>query len=203
MRDTESKELIQILWTGTCFWNFVYVVCWLHFCSLVECKICFCSKFYAKGSLAPIVHLCTQKWHSDASVWNSRLQKNVTRVKTLQSEFDLNQSSTRQQANTRWKFYKLTEVTLSAVLLHKVPTGCKNAVLPDELIGKCSVSCSTFENSARKHYKPNFCLLRTLGFRLHWMTDWRKRSSKCLPPPYKELKTLIHLNIYVSEWMFF
>ena len=38
---------------------------------------------------------------------------------------------TRERANTKWKFYKLTNVTFFAALLKDIPMGCKDTVLPD------------------------------------------------------------------------
>ena len=37
---------------------------------------------------------------------------------------------TRERANTKWKFYKLTNVTVFAALLKNIPMGCKVIVLP-------------------------------------------------------------------------
>ena len=41
---------------------------------------------------------------------------------------------TRERANTKWKFYKLTNLTVFAALLNDVPMGCKDSVLPELLL---------------------------------------------------------------------
>ena len=52
---------------------------------------------------------------------------------------------TRETANTKWKFYKLTNLTLFASLLKNVPMGCKDTVLPEPLLKNHNVNCLTFE----------------------------------------------------------
>ena len=39
-----------------------------------------------------------------------------------------------ERANTKWKFYKLTNLTVFAALLKDVPMGCKDSVLPKPLL---------------------------------------------------------------------
>ena len=43
---------------------------------------------------------------------------------------------TPERANTKWKFYKLTNVTVFATLLKDTPMGCKDTVLPEPLVEK-------------------------------------------------------------------
>ena len=57
----------------------------------------------------------------------------LTKVKKPLSNTDVKESCTRERANTEWKFYKLTNVTLSAALLNEVPMGCKDTGPPDPL----------------------------------------------------------------------
>ena len=44
---------------------------------------------------------------------------------------DVIESCSRKRLSTKWRFYKLTNLTLFAVLLKDVPIGCKDAVLPN------------------------------------------------------------------------
>ena len=46
--------------------------------------------------------------------------------------------------------YKLTNLTVFAVLLKDVPMGCKDFVLPEPLLKNQNVNCLTFEKSTRK-----------------------------------------------------
>ena len=72
---------------------------------------------------------------------------------------------TRERANTKWKFYKLTNLTNFA-LLKDVPMGCKDSVLPQPLLKNQNVNCLTFEKNTRKPYKDNLCLFRAVALHL-------------------------------------
>ena len=41
---------------------------------------------------------------------------------------------TRETTNTKWKFYKLTNMTVFAALLNDIPMGCKDSVLHESLL---------------------------------------------------------------------
>ena len=74
---------------------------------------------------------------------------------------------TRQRANTKWKFYKLTNVTDFAALLKNIPMGCKDTVLPEPPLKNHYVNCLTFERNTRQPYNDNLCLFRALALHLH------------------------------------
>ena len=57
---------------------------------------------------------------------------------------------TRERTNTKWNFYKLTNLTFFASLLKDVPMFCKDAVLPEPLLGNCNKKCPTFERNTRQ-----------------------------------------------------
>ena len=65
---------------------------------------------------------------------------------------------TRERANTKWKFYKQTSLTVFTALLKDVPMGCKDSVLPEPLLKNQKASCLTFEKNTRKPYNDNLCL---------------------------------------------
>ena len=46
---------------------------------------------------------------------------------------DMIESCTKERSNTKWRFYKLTNLTIFAALLRDIPMGCKDAVLPESL----------------------------------------------------------------------
>ena len=52
----------------------------------------------------------------------------------------------QERANTKWKFYKLTNLTVFAALLKDVPMGCKDSVLPEPLLENQILNCLTSEN---------------------------------------------------------
>ena len=56
---------------------------------------------------------------------------------------------TRERAKTKWKFYKLTNLTLFAAILKDVPMRCKDSALPEPLLKNQNVKCLTFEKIQR------------------------------------------------------
>ena len=63
-------------------------------------------------------------------------QADMTSLKDRVQEVDILYICTRERANTKWKFYKLTNLTLFASLLKDVPMGCKDTILPEPLLRK-------------------------------------------------------------------
>ena len=58
----------------------------------------------------------------------------ITNLKEKLQKLDIVDLCTRERANIKWKFYKLTSLTNSAALLKDVPMGCKDSVLPKPLL---------------------------------------------------------------------
>ena len=69
--------------------------------------------------------------------------------------------------NTNLRFYKLTTLTVFAALLKDVPTGCKNAVLPEPILRNGTINCLTYEENTRQPYKDNLCLFLALALHLN------------------------------------
>ena len=65
--------------------------------------------------------------------------EDLTKIKTLLSNTDIIQLCAGERANTKWKFHKLTKVTIFEALLKEGPMGCKDTVLPDTLLRNHSV----------------------------------------------------------------
>ena len=93
--------------------------------------------------------------------------EDLTKIKNLLSNIDINESCTRERANPKNKFYKLTNLTLFASLFKEVPVGFKDTVLPDPPLKSHSVRRLTFEEKTRKTYNGNLCLVRALALHLH------------------------------------
>ena len=80
--------------------------------------------------------------------------------------------------NTKWRFYKLTNLTVFAALLKDVPLGCKDAVLPEPLLRKGIINCLTFEENTRQPYNDNLCLFRVLVLHVHGNQRLDEKTSK-------------------------
>ena len=94
-------------------------------------------------------------------------QADMTNLKDRMQKLDFVDTCTRKRANTNWKFYKLTNLTIFASLLKDVPMGCKETVLPEPLLKNHKVNCLTFERVTRQPYNHNLCLFRALAVHLH------------------------------------
>ena len=67
----------------------------------------------------------------------------ITNLKEKLQKMDIVDLCTQERANTKWKFYKLTNLTVFAALLKDVPMGCKDSVLPEPLLKNQNVNCLT------------------------------------------------------------
>ena len=93
---------------------------------------------------------------------------------------DVIESCSRERMNTKWRFYKLTNLTVFAALLKDVPMGCKNAILPEPLLKNHTINCLTFEENTRPPYNDNLCLFRALARHLHGTQRLEEETSKLL-----------------------
>ena len=92
----------------------------------------------------------------------------MAKLKEILKKTDVIESCTNERSNTKWRFFKLTNLTIFAALLRDIPMGWKDAVLPESLFKIHTVNCLTYEQNTKKPYKDNFCLFRALALHLHW-----------------------------------
>ena len=88
------------------------------------------------------------------------------------------ESCTKERSNTKWRFFKLTNLTIFAALLKDIPMGCKDAVLPESLVRNPSINFLTYEQNTKKTYKDNLCLFRALALYLHGNERLEEETSK-------------------------
>ena len=107
-------------------------------------------------------------------------QADMTNLKDRMPKMDIVDICTRERerANTKWKFYELSTLTIFASLLKDVPMGCKNTVLPELLLRNCNVNCLTFERNTLQPYNDNLCLFRALALHLHGNKKLEEKTSK-------------------------
>ena len=102
----------------------------------------------------------------------------MAKLKKILKKTDVIESCTKERSNTKWRFFKLTNLTIFAALLRDIPMGCEDAVLPESLLRNRSINCLTFEKSTRKPYNDNFCLFRALALHLHGNERLEEETSK-------------------------
>ena len=86
-----------------------------------------------------------------------------TNLKEKLQKMDIVDLFTRERANTKCKFYKLTNLTVFAELLKDVSRGCKDSLLPEPLLQNQNVNCLTYKQNIKIPYNDNFCLFRALA----------------------------------------
>ena len=91
----------------------------------------------------------------------------MAKLKEILEKTDVIGSCTKEISNTRWRFLKLTNLTILAALLSDTPMGCKDAVLPESLLKNHTDNIRTYEQNTNKPYKDNRCLSRALALDLH------------------------------------
>ena len=102
----------------------------------------------------------------------------LAKLKDFLNKTDVIESCSREILNTKWKFYKLTNLTVFAASLKDVPMGCKNAVLPELLLKNHTINCLTYEENTRQPYNDNLCLFRALALHLHGTQRLEEETSK-------------------------
>ena len=80
--------------------------------------------------------------------------------------------------NTKWRFYKLTNLNLFAALLKDVPMGCNDTVLFEPRLKNHTINCLTYDENTRQPYNGNLCLFRALALHLHGTQQLEEETSE-------------------------
>ena len=102
----------------------------------------------------------------------------LAKLKDFLNKTDVIESCSPERMNTKWRSYKLTNLTLVAPLLKNLPMGCKNAVLPELLLKKQTINCLKIEENTKQPYNDNLCLFRALALPLHRNQQLEEETSK-------------------------
>ena len=102
----------------------------------------------------------------------------ITNLKEKLQKMDSVDLCTRQRANTKWKFYKLTNLTIFAALLKEIPMGCKDSVLAELPLKNQNVNCLVFEK--KNLYNDSLCLFRAFALHLFGNERLEEETSKII-----------------------
>ena len=105
-------------------------------------------------------------------------RNDLAKLKVSLNKIDVIESSRREKMNTKWRFYKLSKMTVFAALLKDVPMGCKNAVLPEPLLKNGTINCVRYEENTRQPYNNNLCLFHALALNLYGSQQLEEKTSK-------------------------
>ena len=98
-----------------------------------------------------------------------------TNPKQKLQKMDMVDLCTRERATTKWKFYKLTNLTVFAALLKDVPEGCKDTVLPEPLLRNQNVNCLIFEKIQENLTMTIFAFSEQLLCIYLARRDWKRK----------------------------
>ena len=118
---------------------------------------------------------------NNALLEQSKLVSNkddMAKLKEILKKTDVIESCTNGRSNTKWRFFKLTNLTIFAALLRDIPMGCRDAILPESLLRNPSINCLTYEQNTKRTYKDNLCLFRALALHLHGNEKLEEETSK-------------------------
>ena len=102
----------------------------------------------------------------------------MVKMKEILKKTVVIESCTKERINTKWRFFKLTNLTIFVALLRDIPMGCKDAVLHESLLKNYTVNCLTYDQNTKKPYKENLCLFRALALHLHGSERLEEETSK-------------------------
>ena len=106
------------------------------------------------------------------------MHDDLAKLKVFLNKTDVIETCSRERTNTKWRFYKLTNLIVFAALLKDVPMGCKNAILPEPVLKNHTINCVTYEEKTRQPYNDNLCLFRALALLLHGTQRLEEETSK-------------------------
>ena len=80
----------------------------------------------------------------------------MVKLEQILKETDVIESRTKERSNTKWRFFKLTNITFFAALLRDIPLGCKDAVLPEYLLKIIQSIAFLMNRTPKNHTKTIF-----------------------------------------------
>ena len=75
----------------------------------------------------------------------------MAKLKEILKKADVIESCTKERSNSKWRFFKLTNLTIFAALLRDIPMGCKDEVLPESLLRNPSINCLSNEKNIKEN----------------------------------------------------
>ena len=91
----------------------------------------------------------------------------LAKLKDFLNKTDVIESCGQETINTKWTFYKLTNLRVFAASLKDVGMCCKDAVLPKPVLKQCTINCFTFEENTRQPFNDNLYLFRAVALGLN------------------------------------
>ena len=130
-------------------------------------------------------------------------EDDMTKLKEILKKTDVIESCKKERSNTKWRFFKLRNLTIFAALLRDIPMGCKDAVLPESLLKNHTVNCLTFEKVQEKVTMTLFVSSERLLATCMEMRDSRKKHQSYSIFFLLTVQILTFQNFKEFAWMIF
>ena len=128
----------------------------------------------------------------------------MAKLKEISKKTDVIERCTKERSNTKWRFFKLRNLSKFAALLRDIPMGCKDAVLPESLLRNPSINCLTYEqNTKKKHTRTIFVSSERLLSTCMEMRDSRKKHQSYSTSFLLTVQILTLQNFNKFAWMIF
>ena len=127
----------------------------------------------------------------------------MAKLKKILKKTDLIESSTKERSNTKWRFFKLTILTIFAALLRDIPMGCKDAILPESLLKIIQLIALLTSRTPKNHTKTIFASLEHLFSTCMEMRDLRKKHQSHSISFLLTVQFLTLQNFKEFAWMIF
>ena len=127
----------------------------------------------------------------------------MAKMKEILKKTDVIESCTKEKTNTKWRFFKLTNLTIFAALLRDIPMGCKDAVLPESLLRNPSINCLTYEQNTKEHTRTIFASSEHLLSTCMEMRDSREKHQSYSISFLLTVQILTLQNLKEFAWMIF
>ena len=142
----------------------------------------------------------THCWNSPKLVSDKNY---LAKTQDILKKTDVIESCTIEN-NTKWRFFKLTTLTIIAALLRDISNGCKDAVLPQSLLKNHTANCLTYEQNTKNHTKTFFAPSEHLFSTCKEMITISKKKHQSFSISF--ILTVLTLALQTSKefaWMIF
>ena len=112
-------------------------------------------------------------WYIQTCVYQRQLDEAKKMLTLLTSS-----SRVVERMNTKWRIYKLTNLTVFSALLKDVSMGCKDALSPKLLLKNHTVNCLKLEETTETPYNDNLSWTCALVLRLYRLQKPEEKTSK-------------------------
>ena len=118
-------------------------------------------------------------------------KEDMTEIQQRLDDLNVVELSTMGRSSTKWKLLFTTNVTIFVALLKSVPVGCKDVLLPPNLVKRSDVNCFNYKSN-KERYNDNLCLL--------WAVCMHKTGNERVDEETKNYSMLISQPTHIFQF---